>query len=50
MKPPISRKKVRQFIGVVNYYLDIWARRSHTLANLTNITYSKVKFKWTKTE
>ena len=26
----------------------MWARRSHTLLTLTKITYSKVKFKWTK--
>ena len=28
----------------------MWERRSHTLAPLTNITSSKVKFKWTKIE
>ena len=28
----------------------MWSRRSHTLAPLTNITPSKVKFKWTKIE
>ena len=28
----------------------MWARRSHTLAPLNNITSSKVKFKWTKIE
>ena len=50
MKPPISRKEVRKFIGLVNYYSNMWARCSHILATLTNITYSKVKFKWTKTE
>ena len=28
----------------------MWARHSYKLAPLTNITSSKVKFKWTKTE
>ena len=28
----------------------MWAKRSNTLAPLTKITYSKVKFKWTKIE
>ena len=45
IKPPTSQTELRQFIGVVNYYRDIWARRSHTLAHLTKITSSKVKFK-----
>ena len=46
-KAPISLKKVWQFIGVVNYYHDMWARH-YMLATLTKITLSKVKFKWTK--
>ena len=28
----------------------MWARPSHTLTPLTNIKFSKVKFKWTKTK
>ena len=35
---------------VGNYYRDMWSIRSYTLAPLTNITSSKVKFKWTKIE
>ena len=35
-------------MGVVNYCRNIWARLSHILALLTNITSSKVEFKWTK--
>ena len=50
MKPPNFQKEVQQFIGVVNYNRDIWPRQSHKLAPLTNITSSKVKFKWTKTK
>ena len=45
MKPPTSQKEVRQLIGVVNYYNNMWAKRSHTLAPLTNIESSNVKFK-----
>ena len=45
MKPPTYQKEVHQFVGVLNYYRGIWARRSHTLAPLTNITSRKVKFK-----
>ena len=43
-----SRKEVRQFIGLVEYYCDMWERRSHTLSPLTKITSIKVNFKWTK--
>ena len=50
MKPPNSRKEVRQFIGLVNYYRDMRSRRSHMSARLTKITTNKVKFKWTKIE
>ena len=48
MKPPTSRKEVPYFIGAENYYRNIWARLSHTLAPLTEITPNTVKFKWTQ--
>ena len=35
MAPPIYRKEVQKFIGVINYYCNMWPRRSHTLAPLT---------------
>ena len=50
MKPPTYQKEVRQFLCVLNHYHNMWARRSHLLAPLTNITSCKVKFKWTKIE
>ena len=31
MNPPTYRKEVRQFIGVVNCFRDMWPRRSHIL-------------------
>ena len=30
MAPPRNRKEVRRFIGMINYYRDMWVRRSHT--------------------
>ena len=50
MNPPTSQKEVRQFIGVVNYYRNMWPRRSHTLESLNRITSDKIKFKWIKVE
>ena len=50
MAPPTSRKEVRKFIGVINYYRDIWSRRLHKLALLTKLTFMKRNFKWSKFE
>ena len=32
MKPPTPQKEVQKFIGIVNYYRDMWPSWSHTLA------------------
>jgi hypothetical protein len=47
MKPPTMRKQLRRFIGMVNYYRDMWPLRSHLLAPLSSLTSAKVKWKWT---
>ena len=48
MAPPTSRKEVRKFIGVINYYRNMWPRRSHALATLTILTSIKRTFKCTQ--
>ena len=46
MTTPTTQKGINKFIGLVNYYCDIWARLTHTIEPLTNLIYNKVRFKW----
>ena len=41
MTPPTTKIHVRMFIGLFNYYWEMWARRLHLLQNLTEITSDK---------
>ena len=50
MKPPKNTKQVCAFIGIVNYYRDMWAKQSHLLHHLTSLISHKVRFKWTDLE
>ena len=47
MTPLKNIIQVREFLGLVNYYRDMWARRSHLLQPLTALTSTKANFKWT---
>jgi hypothetical protein len=47
VRPTTHVKKLRRFIGMVNYYRDMWVRRSELLALLTSMTSKNVKFNWT---
>ncbi len=37
IKPPTGVRQLRHFIGMVQYYHDLWARWSDTLAPLTSL-------------
>jgi hypothetical protein len=45
IKPPTKVKELRRFLGMVQYYRDLWAKRSEMLVPLTNLVgecgYSK---------
>ena len=36
---PKTQKQVRRFVGLINYYRDMWPRRAHILAPLTKLTW-----------
>jgi hypothetical protein len=48
--PPQNRRKLRKFIGIVNYYRDMWIRQSHVLAPLATLTSKSTKWRWGERE
>ena len=46
MVAPTTRRQLRRFLGLVNFYRDMWKRRSHILAPLTKISSDQVPFEW----
>ena len=43
---PKTRKQLRQFIGMIIFYCDMWQTRSELLSPLTSWTTKNVKYDW----
>ena len=43
---PKTRKQLCQFIGMINFYRDMWQKRSKLLSPLTALTSKNVKYDW----
>jgi hypothetical protein len=43
---PKTKCQLRHFVGMLNYYRDMWQKRSHMLAPLTGLVSPLVKYKW----
>ena len=48
MAKPKNRRALCSFIGMINYYRDMWKRQSALLALLTALTSDKVPWTWSK--
>ena len=46
LAPPQNVKQLRRFLGFVNHYKKMWHQRSEICRPLTQLTSSKVKWKW----
>jgi hypothetical protein len=45
---PKTQKQLCGFIGLVNYYHNMWIRQSHVLAPLSKLCSKNVPWKWTE--
>ena len=50
IEPPKTRKGLRSFIGLLNYYRDMWPKHSELLAPLSALLSNKVKYVWGERE
>ena len=46
IRTPTTTKEVRSFVGMINYYRDMWIRRSEILSPLTKLCSTGTKFVW----
>ena len=48
--PPKNKRQLRHFLGMVNFYRDVWRRRSHLMAPLTGLVSKTTPFIWEKAQ
>jgi putative transposase len=46
LSPPKNKRQLRHCLGMVNYYRDMWKRRSHILEPLTGLVGANTPFVW----
>jgi hypothetical protein len=46
LSPPKTKHQLTHFSGMINYYIDMWQKRSHMLDPLTGLVIPLVKYKW----
>eukprot|EP00957_Ditylum_brightwellii_P140634 10713573-Ditylum_brightwellii.AAC.1 len=44
---PTTTKQLRSFIGIINYYRDMWKGCAGLLAPLSKLLSNTAKWKWT---
>ena len=50
IQPPTNISTLRSFVGLINFYRDMWQHRSHLLAPLTTLLSKNIKWRWTDVE
>ena len=41
-----TKKQLRPFIGLINYYRDMWQQRSEILTSFSSMTSKQAKWNW----
>ena len=45
---PTNKRQLKSFIGVINYYRDMWKHRLNILASLSKMTSKQANWNWTE--
>ena len=46
IKSPTTKKALRQFVGMINYYIDIYDQRAHIMETLIAMVGKNTKWEW----